>query len=125
MPNLKKGDTVYHIMDYDHKARVIVRKFVLTSFGKQQATAVREDDGKVIKERLWASCDYPKMYLVESISDVGAFALELAKAQKAKYIQHYVDIAHANWDTASAAYHKAMKVDCEALLAATPAVVYR
>lgn len=123
MSTIKKGTEVYLINDYDHKAAVIVRRMTVKSFGKVRGTASHMEGGKMLETFIDPKMIGQTIFVVADVADINVFALEMAKTQKARRIAHYRDTQQWYLD-ANTQYHASMKRDCEAVIAATPSVIF-
>jgi hypothetical protein len=127
MKTIKKGTEVYMIRGWDGKATVSVTRLTIQSMGQKQATATKLVDGKFTKEQIYAR-QYHTIYPVDAVTDIEALALELAAAYKAANVRQNLDMVncHAVMDIhISDSYYAHMRKDCEAILSAVPAVIYR
>ena len=126
MTEIKKGTEVWLFGSWDHKATFCIERLVIQSKGKQQATATKTESGKFIKRQIWAP-HYSNMISVADLPDPTQEGLRRAAEYKAMVIQGYVNCAHRESDDGSESterYFKYAKKECEAILAAEPAVKF-
>ena len=91
MIKIKKGVEIYQFSDYDLSHTCSVRKMLVTSFGKEQGTAVGIENGKPVKYRLYTKEEGKTLIPVADVADVKKEALRRAKEIKQKWIEHYRD----------------------------------
>lgn len=49
----RKGDEVFEIVNWDRRGTVAVRRLIIQSWGKRQATALVKENGQMIKQRIY------------------------------------------------------------------------
>lgn len=124
MTPIKKGTEVFLISDWDHKATVVVYRMTVTSFGAQRGTAVYRENGKTLKMFIFPEMVGNRLFAVADVADIDALALGMAIAQKARWVEHFSS-KQQHYHDACDAYHRAMKKDCDQVLAAAPTVIYK
>lgn len=125
MTQLKKGCDAWLITDYNHGATIAVRKLRIESFGKKQGTATYIENGMNLQCQLYADQLGKTLFHANDVADIETFALDMARQQKARWIQHYVERAHDYCDGgANDHYHFGMKKKCQAVIDEAPNAIY-
>lgn len=122
----KKGDVVWSITDWNHKATVSVNKLTIKSWGKVQGTASLVENGKMINSQIYVKwADH--LFLASDVENIEEFALEIAKQIKAKHIKHCLECVHWAYarNESSDGYYKAIKEKCQAIMDEEPKVILR
>lgn len=129
---IKKGTEVWYISEWNSRATILVRRLVVTSWGKEQGTAVSHENGKPVRHRLYTNPKQPFNHLgriipVSDLPDPEKEAMRRAVIMKAKNIKHYSDLAHhhSNDKSIRDGYFEWIKSECEKVMAEEPTVIYR
>lgn len=98
MVQFKKGDKVVMLRNWDDLGGVSARELTIKSWGKTQATAIRENNGEFLKERLYTenangvfydgcALRNPEYFFLSDSIDVEAEALKYAERWIASRIE--------------------------------------
>lgn len=126
---IKKGTEIWYFGPWNDRATVYVRRLTVTSWGKEQGTAVCTEDGKPVQHRFYTNPDKPynqcsRVIPVTDMPDPMPEAMRRAVQQKADNLKAHINRIHHYCldDRTDTGYFVSMKKGCQALLDEEPAV---
>lgn len=79
MTKIRKGTEVWMFGSWDDQGTAYARRLVITSFGKEQGTAIYVENGENIQQRLYAKFHYANIVPVADLPDPTEYGLEFAR----------------------------------------------